>query len=57
MGQKVNPIGFRLGISRDWTAKWYSGTKGYTHNLISDLKLREFLKEKLNATEMPIWHH
>jgi small subunit ribosomal protein S3 len=49
MGQKVNPIGFRLGISRDWTAKWYSGTKGYTHNLISDLKLREFLKEKLKS--------
>jgi small subunit ribosomal protein S3 len=49
MGQKVNPIGFRLGISRDWTAKWYSGTKGYTHNLISDLKLRAFLKEKLKS--------
>jgi len=49
MGQKVNPIGFRLGISRDWTAKWYSGTKGYTHNLISDLKLRDFLKDKLKS--------
>ncbi|MEK7717864.1 MAG: 30S ribosomal protein S3, partial [Pseudomonadota bacterium] len=30
MGQKINPIGFRMGISRDWTAKWYAGTKSYT---------------------------
>jgi len=47
MGQKVNPIGFRLGITRDWTAKWYSGTKAYSENLLSDMKLRDFIKEKL----------
>ena len=47
MGQKVSPIGLRLGIIRDWTAKWYSGSKGYTHNLISDLQLRDYLKKKL----------
>jgi small subunit ribosomal protein S3 len=47
MGQKVNPIGFRVGVIRDWTARWYAGTKDYTNNLISDLKLREYLKKKL----------
>ncbi|MDH5512435.1 MAG: 30S ribosomal protein S3 [Gammaproteobacteria bacterium] len=47
MGQKVNPIGFRMGISRDWTAKWYAGTKTYTQNLISDIALRDYLKERL----------
>ena len=47
MGQKVNPIGLRLGVIRDWTAKWYSGGKAYTNNLVSDLKLREYLKKRL----------
>lgn len=47
MGQKVNPIGFRMGISRDWTAKWYAGTKTYTQNLLSDIALRDYLKTRL----------
>ena len=47
MGQKINPIGFRMGISRDWTAKWYAGTKSYTQNLISDIALRDYLKLRL----------
>jgi small subunit ribosomal protein S3 len=47
MGQKVNPIGFRLGVIRDWTAKWYAAGDHYTQHLIADLKLRDFLKEKL----------
>jgi len=49
MGQKVNPIGFRLGITRDWTAKWYAGQKDYTSNLLADIKLRKLLKKKLAA--------
>ena len=47
MGQKINPIGFRVGVIRDWTAKWYSGSKHYSANLISDLMLRAELKKKL----------
>ena len=47
MGQKVHPIGMRLGIIRDWTAKWYAGTQSYGATLVSDIKLREFLKTKL----------
>ena len=47
MGQKVNPIGIRLGVIRDWTAKWYSGNKHYAGNLIGDVRLRKLLKQKL----------
>jgi small subunit ribosomal protein S3 len=47
MGQKVNPIGFRLGVTRDWTAKWYAGRRDYTDNLLADIKLRKHLKKKL----------
>jgi small subunit ribosomal protein S3 len=49
MGQKVNPIGFRLGVIRDWTAKWYSSSTNYPKLLLSDLKIRDFLKEKLKG--------
>ena len=48
MGQKVNPIGFRLGIIRTWDSKWYE-EKNYTKWLHQDIKLREYVKEKLNA--------
>lgn len=47
MGQKVNPIGIRLGIIREWSAKWYAGDRQYKDILIADLKLREFLKKRL----------
>jgi len=47
MGQKVNPIGFRLGVIRDWNARWYANNNTYMENLISDLKIRRFLKQKL----------
>ena len=47
MGQKVNPIGFRLGISSDWTSKWYAEGKDYAKFLQNDLDVRKFLKKKL----------
>ena len=46
MGQKVNPIGFRLGITRTWDSRWYS-KRDYSKLLHEDIKLREFLKLKL----------
>lgn len=46
MGQKVNPIGFRLGIIKNWNSRWYA-KKGYSQWLHSDLKVREFVKKKL----------
>jgi small subunit ribosomal protein S3 len=47
MGQKVNPVGFRLGIASDWNSKWFASKRAYAQNLLSDLRVREFLKKKL----------
>lgn len=49
MGQKVNPNGIRLGISRDWSAKWYASTKDYAKYLNDDIKIRQFLTKKLKG--------
>ena len=46
MGQKVNPIGLRVGIIRDWESKWYAG-KEFGTLLMEDVKIREYLKQKL----------
>lgn len=46
MGQKVNPIGFRLGIIRSSNSRWFAG-KGYSEFILGDHKIREFLKKKL----------
>src|SRR6202034_2534253 len=47
MGQKVNPIGIRLGITRDWTSKWYASKKQFPLLVHTDFIVREFLKKKL----------
>jgi small subunit ribosomal protein S3 len=47
MGQKVNPIGIRLGITRDWTSKWYASTKNFPAHVYTDHVARQFLKKKL----------
>ena len=46
MGQKVNPIGFRLGITRTWDSRWYA-KKDFAKLLMEDINLRKFLKAKL----------
>jgi small subunit ribosomal protein S3 len=46
LGQKVHPIGFRLGINRTWESRWYADTD-YAEKLHADLKLRNFLKKRL----------
>ena len=47
MGQKVNPIGIRLGITREWTSKWYASTKNFPSHVYTDHLVREFLKKRL----------
>ena len=47
MGQKVNPIGFRLPITRDWGSRWYASRKDFADYLLADGKIRETLKKKL----------
>jgi len=46
VGQKVNPIGFRIGTTKDWKSKWYAGKKQYGKFLHEDLKIRKFIQEK-----------
>ena len=47
MGQKVNPNGLRLGINKDWEAKWYSNSKDFAKYLGTDIKIREYLEKNL----------
>lgn len=47
MGQKVNPHGFRVGIIKDWDAKWYANDKDFSKLLVEDYKLRKYVKNKL----------
>ena len=52
MGQKVNPIGIRLGITRDWSSKWYADQRTFPHYIAMDYKIREFLKKKLKEASV-----
>ena len=47
MGQKVNPIGFRLAVKKNWSSKWFSTSKNFAALLNNDIKVREFLNKKL----------
>src|SRR5215210_4736449 len=47
MGQKVNPIGFRLGINRDWRSRWFANENEFPEFLHSDLVIRTYVKKKL----------
>lgn len=49
MGQKVHPNGFRVGIIRDWDAKWYANDKNFADNLVEDYNIRKFVKQKTYA--------
>lgn len=47
MGQKIHPKGMRIGIIKDWDAKWFAGKKEYADLLLEDIKIRDYVKEKL----------
>ena len=47
MGQKVHPTGVRVGIIKDWNAKWYADSKNFSDYLVEDHKIREYVKKKL----------
>jgi len=47
MGQKINPIGFRLGVSKSWQSVWYANNRNFGPMLAEDIKVRNFLKGKL----------
>ena len=52
MGQKVHPIGIRLGITKDWSSKWYADSKQYPIYVFQDFQVRKFLKEKLKEASV-----
>ena len=47
MGQKVNPHGLRVGVIKEWDAKWYANKKNFADNLVEDNKIRKFVKKEL----------
>ena len=51
MGQKVHPLGFRLGIFKDWNAKWFA-KRAYWQELWEDLQIRKYLDENLNSVDL-----
>lgn len=47
MGQKVNPIGYRLGVNKEWESKWYAPKSDFGNTLNKDIKIRKYISEKL----------
>jgi len=56
MGQKVNPYGIRLGITRDWMSKWYASKKQFPANVHTDFRVREFLTARLKDASVSRIH-
>lgn len=52
MGQKVNPIGIRLGITRDWNSVWYAEKGNFAKNLLSDARIRDYLMKKFKQASL-----
>jgi len=48
MGQKVSPVGLRIGINKDWESRWYAPKKNFKTNLSEDIKIRKYVEEKLD---------
>ena len=51
MGQKVNPIGYRIGVNKDWDSKWYA-EKDYSTKLINDIKIRKYIEKNLKSASI-----
>ena len=49
MGQKVSPVGLRIGINKDWESKWYANNKDFSKYLNNDVKIRRFLEKKFKT--------
>lgn len=49
MGQKINPVGYRVGISKNWGSRWFASKKDYANLLIEDKKIRDLLSERLSS--------
>jgi len=49
MGQKVNPIGYRLGFNKNWDSRWFAKGQDYAKYLLEDFKIRKYIKDQLKA--------
>ena len=56
MGQKVHPVGIRLGISKDWASKWYADSKAFPGYIATDFQIRKFIKERLKDASISQIH-
>ena len=54
MGQKVNPVGFRIGITRTWSSKWYATGSNYAQLLKEDIKIREYIGKKFSEAGISV---
>lgn len=52
MGQKVHPKGFRVGVYRDWDARWFAPGNAYGDNILEDIKIRKFVDTNLHSSEV-----
>ena len=52
MGQKVSPVGLRIGINKDWESKWYAPSKDFSKYLNTDIKIREYLDKTLKGSSV-----
>src|SRR5438067_1959870 len=48
MGQKINPLGYRIGITEDWKSKWYAPKAAFSEFLGEDYRIRKYVDQKLN---------
>ncbi len=53
MGQKIHPKGFRIGVNKDWEAKWFAPKKDFSDHLMEDIEVRKHIKEKLYTASVP----
>ncbi len=53
MGQKTNPVGLRIAVTKDWLSKWYAGKKEFSRLLVEDKTIRSILKKKLESAAVP----
>jgi small subunit ribosomal protein S3 len=53
MGQKVNPVGFRVTVTKEWLSKWYADKKDFAPLLLEDVKIREIVKKRLATAAVP----
>jgi len=52
MGQKVSPVGLRVGVNRDWSSRWYANKKDFSGLLHEDIKVREYITKKLKGAQV-----